>query len=315
MTIESVEMPPLQTPAAINTFSRNFDEKKDMKKIGFVLMIIVLGTALMLSCSKDDTMNNYTEGKGKVNIYLTDAPFPVNLVSKTVVSIDKVEIRKQESDTSGAEFITLTDEPMEVDLLTLSNGVTELLASVELEAGSYDLIRMHVGESTVYLNDDTQFDLKVPSGSSSGLKIKIKPAIEISSGQTADVLLDFDVSKSFVAKGNWKKGNLLGFNFKPVIRCVLLDMAGRIEGTVLDTASNALEHASVKVWMETEEMNDSLITSAFTNPAGNYQIIGILAGNYYMTTELDSFTTDTVFNVNVTTGESTEVDFMLTPEP
>lgn len=278
-------------------------------------MIIVLGTALMLSCSKDDTMNNYTEGKGKVNIYLTDAPFPVNLVSKTVVSIDKVEIRKQESDTSGAEFITLTDEPMEVDLLTLSNGVTELLASVELEAGSYDLIRMHVGESTVYLNDDTQFDLKVPSGSSSGLKIKIKPAIEISSGQTADVLLDFDVSKSFVAKGNWKKGNLLGFNFKPVIRCVLLDMAGRIEGTVLDTASNALEHASVKVWMETEEMNDSLITSAFTNPAGNYQIIGILAGNYYMTTELDSFTTDTVFNVNVTTGESTEVDFMLTPEP
>lgn len=286
-----------------------------MKKIGFVLMIIVLGTALMLSCSKDDTMNNYTEGKGKVNIYLTDAPFPVNLVSKTVVSIDKVEIRKQESDTSGAEFITLTDEPMEVDLLTLSNGVTELLASVELEAGSYDLIRMHVGESTVYLNDDTQFDLKVPSGSSSGLKIKIKPAIEISSGQTADVLLDFDVSKSFVAKGNWKKGNLLGFNFKPVIRCVLLDMAGRIEGTVLDTASNALEHASVKVWMETEEMNDSLITSAFTNPAGNYQIIGILAGNYYMTTELDSFTTDTVFNVNVTTGESTEVDFMLTPEP
>lgn len=286
-----------------------------MKKIGFVLMIIVLGTALMLSCSKDDTMNNYTEGKGKVNIYLTDAPFPVNLVSKTVVSIDKVEIRKQESDTTGAEFITLTDEPMEVDLLTLSNGVTELLASVELEAGSYDLIRMHVGESTVYLNDDTQFDLKVPSGSSSGLKIKIKPAIEISSGQTADVLLDFDVSKSFVAKGNWKKGNLLGFNFKPVIRCVLLDMAGRIEGTVLDTASNALEHASVKVWMETEEMNDSLITSAFTNPAGNYQIIGILAGNYYMTTELDSFTTDTVFNVNVTTGESTEVDFMLTPEP
>lgn len=278
-------------------------------------MIIVLGTALMLSCSMDDTMNNYTEGKGKVNIYLTDAPFPVNLVSKTVVSIDKVEIRKQESDTTGAEFITLTDEPMEVDLLTLSNGVTELLASVELEAGSYDLIRMHVGESTVYLNDDTQFDLKVPSGSSSGLKIKIKPAIEISSGQTADVLLDFDVSKSFVAKGNWKKGNLLGFNFKPVIRCVLLDMAGRIEGTVLDTASNALEHASVKVWMETEEMNDSLITSAFTNPAGNYQIIGILAGNYYMTTELDSFTTDTVFNVNVTTGESTEVDFMLTPEP
>ncbi|WP_167610068.1 DUF4382 domain-containing protein [Maribellus sediminis] len=314
MTIKSVEMPPLQTPAAINTFSPKFKNRKDMKRIGFVLMILVLGTALMLSCSKDDTVN-YTEGKGKVNIYLTDAPFPINLVSKTVVTIDKVEIRKQESDTTGAEFITLTDEPMEVDLLTLSNGVTELLASVELEAGSYDQIRMHVSKSSVYMNDDTKFDLKVPSGSSSGLKIKIEPAIEISEGQNADVLLDFDVSKSFVAKGNWKKGNIIGFNFKPVIRCVLLDMAGRIEGTVLDTANTALENASVKVWMETEEMTDSLITSAFTNPDGKYQIIGILAGNYYMTTELDSFTTDTVFNVSVTAGESTQVDFMLTPEP
>ena len=115
----------------------------------------------------------------------------------------------------------------------------------DLEAGTYDQIRMHVTDSKVVMNDDTEFDLKVPSGSSSGLKIKIEPALEISSGQTADVLLDFDVSKSFVAKGNMENGHFNGFNFKPVVRCVMLGRAGRIEGTIIDTANVAIENASV----------------------------------------------------------------------
>jgi len=287
-----------------------------MKKIGFGLITIVFVTLLMFSCSNDESTIMPGRGEGTVNLYLTDAPFPIEMVAKTIVTIDKVEIRKQETDSAEASFVVLTEDPMEIDLLTLSNGITEQLASVELEAGTYDMIRMHVSDSKVELNDESQFDLKIPSGSSSGLKIKIDPAIEISDGQTADVLLDFDVSKSFVVKGNWKGGKIKGFNFKPVVRCVLLGQAGRIEGTVSDTASVALEKASVKVWMPTEEMeDDSLITSSFTNMDGKYQIIGILAGEYYMTAELDSFITDTVYNVNVTQGESTIVDFQLTPEP
>lgn len=285
-----------------------------MKKIGLALIAFVLGTVLMISCNTGE--NTDLAGKGKVNIYLTDAPFPIDLVAKTIVTIDKVEIRKHETDTAGAKFIVLTEEPMEIDLLTLSNGITEQLASVELEAGSYDLIRMHVTDSKVILKNGSEFDLKIPSGPSSGLKIKINPRLEINEGQTTDVLLDFDASKSFVAKGNWKGGEVNGFNFKPVVRCVLLGMAGRIEGMVTDTASTALENASVKVWMPTNDVEaDSLITSSFTSSEGKYQIIGILPGTYYMTTELDSFMTDTVYNVNVSEGQSTHIDFVLTPEP
>ena len=178
------------------------------------------------------------------------------------------------------------------------------------------MIRMHVTDSKVILKDSTEFDLKIPSGSSSGLKVKIDPPIDVSSGQNIDVLLDFDVSKSFVAKGNWKEEKINGFNFKPVVRCVLLGMAGRIEGTVTDTTSVALEKAAVKVWLPSSTAEeDSLITSSFTDTDGKYQIIGILSGTYYLTTELDSFLTDTVWNVNVTAGESTQVDIQLEPEP
>jgi hypothetical protein len=286
-----------------------------MKKIGIVFTVLALGIVLMVSCNSEDGMN-IPEGKGKVNIYLTDAPFPIHLVAKTMVTIDKVELRKQETDTTDASFILLTEEPMEINLLDLSNGVTEQLASVDLDAGSYDMIRMHVTDSKVILTDGSEFELKVPSGSSSGLKIKIEPALQIGEGETADVLLDFDVSKSFVAKGNWKGGNINGFNFKPVVRCVLLGKAGRIEGTVTDTTGVGLENAAVKVWLPIEETeNDSLITSTFTESDGKYKVIGLLSGTYYLTTELDGFITDTLWNVSVTEGQSTQVDIGLTPVP
>ena len=284
-----------------------------MKKLGTVITFIALGIIIFNACNQDDTFTT-PKTKSKLNVYLTDAPFPVELVSQTIVNIDKIEIRKQGSDSTDAGFIVISEEPIEIDLLSLSNGLTEQLASVELDSGSYDMIRMHVTDSKVILKDNTEFDLKIPSGSSSGLKIKIDPSIEVSSGQNIDVLLDFDVSKSFVAKGNWKGGKINGFNFKPVVRCVLLGMAGRIEGTVSDTASNALENAAVKVWLPTTE-NDSLITSSFTDSNGKYQVIGILSGTYYLTTELDSFQTDTVWNVDVMQGQSTQVDIQLTPEP
>ncbi|MDX8338287.1 DUF4382 domain-containing protein [Draconibacterium sp. IB214405] len=286
-----------------------------MKEFGLALIVFVFGIFLMVSCNDDSETTTFAEGNGKVNVYLTDAPFPIGLVSQTIVTIDKVEIRKQENDTTEASFITILEEPFEVDLLTLANGITEQLASIELEAGTYDMMRMHVNESTVILTNGTEFELKIPSGSSSGLKIKIEPALTINSGETADVLLDFDVSKSFVAKGNWQGGKLNGFNFKPVVRCVLLDRAGRIEGMVSDTSNVALENSSVKLWMELNDVDaDSLLTSAFTDEMGQYKLIGIPEGQYYMTAEIDSFITDTIWNVDVLKGESTQIDFVLTPE-
>lgn len=286
-----------------------------MKKLGIILTFIVLGIIIFNACTKENEITT-SQTKSKLTVYLTDAPFPIDLVSKTIVNIDKIEIRKQAADSSNAEFIVLSEDPIQVDLLSLSNGLTEQLASVELDSGRYDMIRMHVTDSKVILKDNTEFDLKVPSGSSSGLKVKIDPSIEVSSGQIIDVLLDFDVSKSFVAKGNWKGGKLNGFNFKPVVRGILLGMAGQIEGTVTDTTGTALEKAAVKVWLPTNETeNDSLITSSFTDSDGKYKIIGILSGTYYLTTELDSFQTDTVWNVNVTQGQSTTVDVQLVPEP
>lgn len=60
------------------------------------------------------------------------------------------------------------------------------------------MIRVHVVDARIMLTGGNDYDLRIPSGSSNGLKIKIEPAISTGEGQTSDVLLDFDISKSEV---------------------------------------------------------------------------------------------------------------------
>jgi len=286
-----------------------------MQKLRLFITVFILGALSLYSCNNDDEYA-LPSGKGRINILLTDSPFPVEMVNSAVIYIDKVEIRhkldgQMEGDTDS--FIVVAENQMEINLLDLTNGITEQIATADLEAGTYDMIRLHVTDAAIILNDGTQHDLKIPSGSSSGLKIKIDPAIYLEEGQTSDVLLDFDVSRSFVLKGNMN--NIVGFNFKPVVRCVYMGAAGRVEGTVTDTLSNPLENAMVKILLPMNEKSlpdeDSVLTSSFTDADGNYKLIGIPGGIYSVICEMDGFESDTVKDVTVTEGNSTNVDFQL----
>lgn len=285
--------------------------------------LLVLGAVTLVSCNKEE--NVIPGDKGRLNVYLTDAPFPIGLVENTFVTIDRIEVR-QHTGEEGAEeqesFIVIAEGAMEFDLLQLSNGITAHLGSVDLEPGYYDMIRLRVVDSRVVLTDGKDYELKVPSGSTSGLKIKIEPAIEIREGQTADVLLDFDLSKSFVAKGNVKAGQILGFNFKPVVRGIYMGAAGRIQGTVTDSEGQPLENAWVKLLipvLETEasseeEAEDNILVSAYTDASGNYKLIGIPEGSYMMACELEGFTGQLADGIEVSAGKQTTVNFTLTEE-
>jgi hypothetical protein len=291
-----------------------------MKHLKLIITGIILSTIAFVGCNQDEVT---LENKGRLNVHITDAPFPIDLVSSTVVTIDAVEIKKKaeaEMDDDESSFILLTDELMEIDLLELTNGVTELIATTDLEAGIYDEIRLHVVDATVILKNGSEYNLKIPSGSSSGLKVKIRPSITINEGETSDVLLDFDLSKSFVVKGNLN-GNINGFIFKPVVRGVYMGAAGRIEGNVADTLGNPIENAWVKLWNpeleddgESEIDDDSLVISTFTDAQGNFKLIGLLPGTYTITTEAAGFKGGMIENVSVTAGSVTTAAFELEEE-
>ena len=78
------------------------------------------------------------------------------------MTIDKIEIRSAatvkttEVETDNDSLYTVLFEGEKViDLLDLQNGITEELLSMDLEAGSYDLIRLHVTSAKIILDRET----------------------------------------------------------------------------------------------------------------------------------------------------------------
>ncbi|MDP3435030.1 MAG: DUF4382 domain-containing protein [Bacteroidota bacterium] len=251
------------------------------------------------------------------NVKLTDAPFPVSLVDQTLVTIDKIEIRSTvavetaEGETEDETLYTVLFEGEKViNLLDLQNGVTKELLSMDIDAGSYDLIRLHVTSSEIILKDGTSFDLTIPGGNSSGIKIKISPELDIESGVESEVLLDFDVSKSFVVQGNMNTpAGIKGFLFKPVIRAMHQNISSIIEGTVFENETTPVAEAHVQIIVA-----DTVFSSAITDATGSYALIGLPAGNYKMVCEKESYTSVLVDLVTVKVKETTVQDFLLIKE-
>ena len=125
---------------------------------------------------------------GNLVIKLTDAPFPIDMIDAATVTITKVEIRiRSEGDELEYPYITLLEEPLEFNLLELRNGVTAELLDLELEAGNYNLIRLFVDEASLVVKGGETYDIQVPSGEQSGIKVFIDPSLKIAGGLTTEV--------------------------------------------------------------------------------------------------------------------------------
>jgi hypothetical protein len=294
---------------------------KSLVKNGLMFFagILILAT----SCT---TMNESEEksGKGTVVLKLTDAPFPVSLVDKTIVNVDKIEIHgttassttesgtvtptsEEDENEDASNYIVLSEETQQFDLLKLQNGITTELLKADLEVGTYDMIRLHITDAKVILKDGTEFALKIPGGTSSGLKIMLSPKLIVEDGSMSEIILDFDVSKSFVVQGNPKTpAGIKGFLFKPVVRGMCENYSGSIAGKVFENETTPIAGAHVKVIKGTEE-----ITSAISATDGTYAIIGLPAGTYSMTCEAEGYISVAANPVIVKAKQKTIQDFKL----
>lgn len=176
-------------------------------------------------------------GMARLSVLLTDAPS--DYLESATVDIGAVTLR-------GADgtWTTVVEDGEVYDLLDLQNGVTALLGTVVIPAGTYTELRMVVQSATVTLLPDYQFedgsqsmDLAVPSGASSGIKIALENAdgaeedggVEINEETT--LIVDFDVASNFVMLGSPESG-IKGFNFTPRLRAVVEAVAASMAGLV-----------------------------------------------------------------------------------
>jgi len=261
---------------------------------------VILAFALLAFSGCDDSNNS----SGTISLQLTDDPFPSDEVASTEVTIDRVEIRSADDDAEDP-FITLSTETQTFNLLELRNEVVAPLASAEIQAGLYDQVRLFVSDATVTLRDGQTFDLNIPSGAETGIKVTVAPDIEVSGNISAELLLDFDIGNSFVPRGEIGKPGFNGFIFKPVIRAANLSRTGRITGDVVhqDTVGNVSALTNAQVWVT---RLDTVFSSTFSDAQGTYALIGLPAATYNLHATKTDIDTTTIENVTVTAGNETE---------
>ncbi len=278
---------------------------KKLTSVAFSIAIIIGG---FVSC-ETATDTNDTEEKGTLSVRLADGPFPIDLVSAATVKIHRVVIREKDESNEGHPFITLTSESKTYNLLDLQNGVTASLAELEIPAGDYDLLRLYVDSAGITLRNGDSYEVFVPSGAETGIKIFIDPAIPVQGGLTSELLLDLDVGKSFILRGNLDSpAGVVGFNFKPVIRATNLSTSGRITGTVSDSTGTPVTGPS-QVWAA----QDTVVSNTFTDETGSYALIGLPEGIYAVSAIVheDTITTD---GVEVVAANLTTLDLQWSNE-
>jgi hypothetical protein len=284
--------------------------------------VIVPGSILALILTLFWACQDTQEQTGRIIVKVTDEPFPVSMIADANVTITKVEVRAVTEETEEAEttaeessedsgFITLWEGSRELELMNLRNGIMEELADAEVPAADYDLVRVHVDNASISLIDDWgDFSVDVPSGSSSGVKIFIKPALTVDGGLSTVLLLDISAEKSFVLQGDLETpAGIKGFNFKPVIRAVNNSIAGRIEGMVMEMVEGErvpLAGVTISIEVDGEEL------TAISGDDGKYVIPGITAGTYRVSAALEGYPTVNA-DVEVIPGNATIKDFVLTP--
>lgn len=169
-----------------------------MKTKHVMLSIILFVCAItFFSCSKD---NN--SGTSNLQVKLTDAPAAYDQVN---VDIREVKVNFRDDSTG---WISLNTNAKVYNLLRLQNGVDTLLATGTVQTGIVKEIRLILGSNNTVVVGGVSYPLTIPSGSESGLKIKVGKNINAG---LATLIVDFDAALSI----NLEPG---GYKLRPVLR-------------------------------------------------------------------------------------------------
>ena len=201
---------------------------------------LLLVAALLTSAFALSACDSSEPGQARINVRMTDAPFPFDLAESADVTITRIELLAAEddgdaeNDTSNAEgvldrIVLFDGTPFDLNLLDLRDGVDTLLVegfSIPAD-GSYNRLRIFVGDDAmVRFKDGTEYDLKLPSAQQSGIKVRLPDySVESEDGEI-DVLIDFNLERSFVTRGNPGSDNFRGFLFKPVLEVESFEVLG-----------------------------------------------------------------------------------------
>ena len=202
----------------------------------------VLGTLLALTaalaamaCGSEATAGVGPTDGGTLLVQLTDAPFALDSLKSVDLYVVRIDGKQAEADSADADshtddanddhggWTTLAEPKAKIDLLALRDGKVANLGQKTLTAGAWRSFRLILDskQSSVTLKDGTVLTstsnpgVKFPSADRSGIKIQLDKPVTLGKDSTKTLVVDFDLSKSFVMRGPQMKNGLL---LKPEIK-------------------------------------------------------------------------------------------------
>jgi len=231
---------------------------------------------------------------GSMQIRMYDAP--IDSASAVNIKVKKVEINRTGS-SNGWEVISTPNKIY--NLIDLANGAYATLGDTTLEAGTYPQIRLVLSQdsNSVVINGNT-YDMTVPSGSQTGVKLNVDAKIEKDINYV--LLLDFDAARSVVKAGG--QGNSQAkYLLKPVIKAENQATTGNIGGTVSPAEAKPVVYAIAN--------SDTLASTVADTTDGTFKIIGLEKGDYTVSFDPrnDSYQSKDSTGVSVSVGETNDL--------
>jgi len=278
-----------------------------------------LVVALSLAgCYQDDaTLASPAGMRPLITVRLTDAPFPYDSLHSVTIYVVRIEASTTQDTSGGGPWIVITEPRKSFDLLALQQGTTALLGAGEMPAGQYHRVRMTIDTSlsSITWNDAAQHPAQVNWHGWSTIYAVVEYPVDVAT-QGADIVLDFDVGRSFLFNFN---GNH-AFDFTPELRAINSAAAGAIAGTVTQGSvgtTSPVPNAQVSVLAPSPGQPDSigyLEATGRSDSAGHYQVGFLPPGRYFVKIEqpfMPSLASVVISNVDVRAAATTTVSVSL----
>lgn len=161
------------------------------QKIIVTACLFIAITTGLIACQKE----NAAKGSSTLHVRLTDAPTHYDEVN---VDIREVKVKFTNDSSGSTGWITLNTFPGIYNLLALQNGVDTLLATGAFPFQVVKEIRFVLGPNNTIVDGGIVYPLTIPSGSESGLKIKVDKKLN----ETLEtIIIDFDAALSVKQEG------------------------------------------------------------------------------------------------------------------
>ncbi len=159
---------------------------------GVIIVILVILGAIIYYYSGQPSAPSAQGPQGKMVLSVTDAAANMGAVTDIDMTVKEVDLHMQ-----GGDWVTAATTTEDFHLLALKAAhQSALVSSTDLQAGTYDQIRVLIDKVEITANGSTT-EAKLPSG-----EFKMNGDIVVNASSTSSVNLDFLADASLHQTGN-----------------------------------------------------------------------------------------------------------------